>query len=183
MPVSMPDRNRLGARAMKSVLTLLCVAAGLCTLVAAEEPVQDQKNADAAKQKAIEEDLKLLQGKWEFVAAYSNGVRLPGWELPVFTIEGSTMWGKASAGAEKIWKCRFSIDPTQSPKHMDVEQVVPEVPEGRRRVVGKQAYLIEGDLLYIANGNHAEERPATVIGKTREENRNVQLWVYRRVKE
>ena len=89
-----------------STTLMLTVAVGLAA------------QADDAKDKALKE----LEGEWQAVEAEVNGKKAPEKQVKelrlVFEGEKITVKGAGGAGGER--KKTFWIDPSQSPKHIDI---------------------------------------------------------------
>jgi len=78
-------------------------------------------SADDAKDKAIENDRKLLEGTWRIVFLEINGNRSKDEDARKFTVVNGSdgKWSLHSEGKEII-KGTNAIDPTQKPKQIEI---------------------------------------------------------------
>ena len=126
-----------------------CVgAAVLAALAAGWAPVPKPR---PAKPDPVKEELRRLQGEWEEVSESLHGVErpsAPGRALDAYrgdrvTVRGPD--GKVSA------RWRVALDPTRSPKHMDLV--------GEKGKLVRCLYELDGDALTVCNGTDPKARP------------------------
>jgi uncharacterized protein (TIGR03067 family) len=117
------------------------------------------------KDDAVREDLKRLEGTWRVVAVELAGKEIDleeigdGQNLLVFSgTKCSTVTGKRTI------ECTFTIDPTKSPKWIDVTRT-------SDKVAWPGIYELKGDTLKVFQGTPGGKRPAEF--KTKEGTRQV----------
>jgi uncharacterized protein (TIGR03067 family) len=127
---------------------LLILAVGL--LLAADDP------KDEAKEKAVKEELKKLEGSWEVVQMERAGERLPPEkvkalnmqmifkEKQVFSKIGGAIGGTATEAS-------YQIDPTQEPKTIDVTD--------KNKDLSRGIYKLDGELLTVCSARPGRDRP------------------------
>jgi uncharacterized protein (TIGR03067 family) len=127
----------MSARAIIAAAVLPLAAA---LLAAADEPAKD-----------VKKEMDLLQGEWTMVSIERNGKKQSDGEVKAtLTIKGEEWLVTASS------KATFQIDPTKSPKTMDITF---NAEGGGRGVVARGIYKLEDDVLTLCR---------TQLGGTRE---------------
>jgi uncharacterized protein (TIGR03067 family) len=127
---------------------LIIVAASL--LVAAD-----------AKEDAVKTDLKKLQGNWKLVSAVVDGKKLPADLIKDrgdrIEIEGE----KYTYHGPVIREMTLTLDPTKSPKEIDLTQR-----RGDQTKVWRAIYEVDGDMLKICrHQDGAQPRPTGFTSK------------------
>jgi uncharacterized protein (TIGR03067 family) len=138
--------------------------------------------ADDGKDKAIQQELEKLKGKWKQVSVEMNGQEKPvPTQAPavVVTIDGDKWTSEGPVGKKDS---KFAIDPTQKPKAFDR---IHKAKDGKGKDdVDKCIYKLEKDTLTICTARagllspSSDERPKefkTAEGGT--------IFVYKRVEE
>ena len=124
---------------------------------------------------AGKEDLKRLQGKWQFVERIVDGKKAD--IKSTWTISGNEI----SYGPESgVW-ADFNLDATTKPKTIDIKSVSKLDPKNAGKTI-KGIYEIDGDTFKICGPIEAgaKERPTTFESK---EGSGVTLLVSKRVKD
>ena len=114
------------------------------TLLIAGGPVPA---GQATKQEAIQQELKLLEGRWRLISLETDGEQISVSRIqraePEIFIQGTTL--KDYVRGKQTRETDFSIDPTRSPKTLDAKIVEGE-PVG---ATSKAIYDLAGDRLRI----------------------------------
>jgi uncharacterized protein (TIGR03067 family) len=129
----------------------VCVAAVLGAVMASGlAPVPKPK---PTKPDQVMDELKRLQGRWEYVSFNRNGERLALTPGGAEVIRGDELAVVSSDSVLSRWK--LAVDPSKRPGTMDLDEG-----EGRRRLAC--VYKLEGDTLTVAYSDQVrtKERPA-----------------------
>src|SRR5205807_2949739 len=109
---SLSARTRTKARAVMIRHLFLVAAVGL--VLAAETPKPEPAKNEAAK------ELDKLQGKWKLVAMDLDGKVMKTSEGHVITFEKEFMLAYSFDGKDLITKDAIRLDPSKTPKTMDL---------------------------------------------------------------
>ena len=126
---------------------LLLVAMAAATLVAAPLPFPRPRKADG----------QALQGEWVTVRQIWRGAEQRDGDAVTVSVSGNRISFFMKGERRSVWD--FRLDPTKSPKHMDLLEV------GSKNAV-LAVYQVKGDTLTFAYGSgRAAERPSDLEGK------------------
>jgi uncharacterized protein (TIGR03067 family) len=143
---------------------LMILAAGLS--LAADDPDK------------VKKDLEKMQGTWQLVSIESGGVQLN--HSPSFVkVKGERLFwvSDPKRGREIGTGRRFKINPTTTPKAIDLDDVEVRATGQSIPIVVEGIYEVDGDTLKLCL-NRTGERPKSFATKT--EKGNVVLNVYKR---
>jgi uncharacterized protein (TIGR03067 family) len=109
--------------------------------------------------KAVQEDLKKLEGTWTYVSVDLAGKKFPDDDIRtgVLTIKGNTY--KTELFGQVTDEGTFTIDPSKKPKTWD--KVSTKVKDAK--IAG--VYEVDGDTLKYCEGLAGAERPAGITSK------------------
>ena len=121
------------------------------------------------------EELKKLEGTWEFDSAVSNGDKAPAEELKKMKVIIGDGKIKVQQGDQVLDEMPFKISVDATPKNIDVTNT-----QGDKK--GKEElgiYELDGDTLKICSSNPGEKRPTAFESK---EGSKTDLLVLKRAK-
>ena len=151
----------------------MLMATMVVVLLATPALQADDKEKDDAKS-----DHKLIQGNWKRVERHINGKVRSEDMITKFALQitKAEMVANFKVGdAEREVKIKYKLDPSKTPKHIDV--TFERDGQSRTR---KSIYLLEGDTLKICGKRESDERPTKIEAK---EGDGQNIFVYKRVKE
>jgi len=137
----------LRAKALRAGLTIALF--GLASFGTAADP----------KEEAVKKDLMALEGTWEVKSMLRDGKEVKVPDGSRLTLTGTKYVIKA--GSTNIETGTFTIDPTRSPKQLDVTPA--DGPDKGKQVPG--IYELKGDGMTAAGVDPGKERPVDFSGK------------------
>jgi uncharacterized protein (TIGR03067 family) len=130
--------------------------------------------ADDAKDKAVEKELKLLQGTWVPVSTTVNGKEMPKQFLKNLQVEIKGNKVTKSAGDRSV-KGTITLGPGKNPKTMDTTLVAPN----GKKIKVLAIYSIKGNKLTVYGVGPGKKRPKKFAS---EKDSGQELTVYKRKK-
>jgi uncharacterized protein (TIGR03067 family) len=128
----------------------------------------------------IKEEMKLLQGRWAPVYVETEGKPIPPEGMDdlkdlEIVVEGERVTLKEEGQVKDDWKITFRIDPTKTPKTIDLSISV----EGTMPKTGLGIYKLAGDMLEISILPPTKEPERATDFNTKPGSRNL-LWRFKR---
>jgi uncharacterized protein (TIGR03067 family) len=146
-------------RRVLPVLAAVATALGFLGASAGEEP-----------DKAVEAELKRLDGEWKIIAAEQGGAAVESNDVVVFSGRKCTV---TNPGTKIVLESTISIDPSKTPKRIEVTNTA-------TKEVWAGIYELKGDTLRaVFQGEKGGERPTEF--KTKKGSLEV-MYTYERVK-
>ena len=115
--------------------------------------------ADDPKAEALKKDLKALEGTWDVRTMIKDGKEMKVPEGTQLTLTGTKYVIKAAD--REIESGTFKIDPSKSPKQMDIMPA--DGPNKGKQVLG--IYELKGDGMTAAGDDAGKNRPVDFSGK------------------
>ena len=143
----------------------------LCTLVLTAPGGTGARADDKAD---VDKELKKFQGTWTFESVETGGKEVPAAQFKGITVTFEGDKYTVKKGDEMIQACTLKLDPSKSPKTLDV--TVAEGPNKGATMLG--IYEISGDTLKVCFDPDGKKRPTEFKGASGSQT----LVVHKRVK-